>query len=171
VRYYSPTVVRTLVVLSGNRCAYAGCAELLSASEWKQVNAEIAHIRGERPGSPRYDRAMSEDERTGLANLLLLCPNHHTVIDSLLPDDHPVEKLVEMKREHEEQSDTSQPWAPEEELTRFALLLMDRSGAIMIDWLTEDDAVEVTELKTLDESTTSHRAKKKGPVPRARHRP
>jgi hypothetical protein len=26
---------------------------------------------------------------------------------------------------------------------------MDRSGAVMIDWLSEDDAVEVSEVKTV----------------------
>ncbi len=170
MRYYNPTVVRTLVVLSGNRCAYAGCGEVLSASEWKQVNAEIAHIRGERPGAPRYDKAMSETERTGLANLVLLCPNHHTVIDSLLPEDHPIEKLEEMKREHEEQADASRPWAPEEDLQRFAVLLMERSGAIMIDWLSDDDAVEVSELRSEVEGPAP-RAKKAASVKRARHRP
>jgi len=170
VRYYNPTVVRTLVVLSGNRCAYAGCGEQLSAPGWKQVNAEIAHIHGERPGSPRYDKSMSENERTGLANLLLLCPNHHTAIDSLLPDDHTVERLQEMKREHEEQADTTQPWAPEEDLQRFAVLLMERSGAIMIDWL-DDDAVEISEVTSEEESPPAPKAKKSASIRRARHRP
>lgn len=162
MRYYNPTDIRSLVVLSCNRCAYTSCGEPLSAPEWKQVNAEMVHIRGMRPGAPRYDKNMSESERTGVLNLVLMCPNHHSVVNSLLPEDHPAEKLLEMKRVLEAQADISQPWAPEEELDRFGRFLMDRSGAVMIDWLSEDDAVEVSEVRTAKtaKETRSPRAKK-----------
>ena len=91
----------------------------------------------------------------------------HTLLD--LARKYP-EKLEEMKREHEEQADASTPWAPEEDLQRFAVLLMERSGAIMIDWLSDDDAVEVSELKSEEESPAPL-AKKAASVKRARHRP
>ncbi len=41
---------------------------------------------------------MSDDQRNSFDNLLLLCPNHHKLIDDLEPDRHTVEVLEEMKR-------------------------------------------------------------------------
>jgi hypothetical protein len=159
VRYYNPAVVRSLIVLSQNRCGYTGCAEVLSDPSWKQVNAEIAHISGERPGAPRYDQSMTEAERTGLSNLLVLCPNHHSLVDSLLPEEHPTEKLKEMKQVHEAGVDVSQPWARDGDLDRFAQLLMERAGSIMIDWLSGDDSIEVSEVKVVKQPRPSKPAK------------
>jgi hypothetical protein len=42
---------------------------------------EIAHIRGSKPSSARYDPDMSENQRDSLENLLLVCPTCHTRID------------------------------------------------------------------------------------------
>jgi hypothetical protein len=148
LRFYDPAVVRGLLVGSGNRCAYPGCDEILTDPGWKQLKAEIAHICGERPGSPRYDPKMTEADRTAISNLVLLCPNHHTVVDALLPQDHPVALLREMKERHEvasqvDGSGREEPWISDPELQRLAVLLMERSGAVMIDWLCEDDAIEI----------------------------
>lgn len=148
MRFYDPTVIRTLLVASANRCAYSGCEQPLTDPGWKQLNAEIAHICGERPGAPRYDPKMSEADRTALSNLVLLCPNHHTMVDELMPDAHPVQLLREMK-EHHEHLDPSgrpvagEPWVSDPELQRLAVLLMEASGAVMIDWLCDDDSVEI----------------------------
>ena len=67
------------------------------------LTGEVCHIKGQRPGSARYDRGQAAVERHAYANLILMCPTHHTVID----DDeeaYPVERLSKIKAAHEAQS-------------------------------------------------------------------
>jgi hypothetical protein len=68
------------------------------------VVGEVCHIKGEKVGSARHDDNQPEDERHGYENLVLMCRKHHRVIDSE-EESYPVEKLIVMKKEHEE-SDT-----------------------------------------------------------------
>jgi hypothetical protein len=120
----SITIVKALFAASPNVCAYTGCDEKLTDPAWKEANAEIAHICGERPGAPRFDPAMLVDERNFYDNLMLLCPKHHKLIDRLDPDRHTVEVLREMKAKSELHGSTSRAWATDSELVRFALLLL-----------------------------------------------
>jgi hypothetical protein len=116
------TAVKTLFALSCNVCAYPGCDERLTDPSWKEVRGDIAHIRGEKPKTVRYDASMTDEERHGFANLLLLCPNHHRLIDRLEPDAHTVDDLVSLKARHEEHCSGSSSWADDATLTRFARL-------------------------------------------------
>lgn len=125
----SITIVKALFAASPNVCAYRGCDEKLTDPAWKETNAEIAHICGERPGAPRFDPAMSADERNCYANLMLLCPKHHKLIDRLDPDSHTVEMLREMKEASELHGSTSRAWGTDSELGRFALLLLGSLAA------------------------------------------
>ncbi|TPG56550.1 hypothetical protein EAH76_03180 [Sphingomonas glacialis] len=43
--------------------------------------AEVAHIAAESEGGPRWDAKLSQEERRGFENLLLLCPTCHTLVD------------------------------------------------------------------------------------------
>jgi hypothetical protein len=45
------------------------------------VVGEICHIKGARPGAPRYDDQQAAADRHGYDNLSLLRSKHHTVID------------------------------------------------------------------------------------------
>jgi hypothetical protein len=65
------------------------------------VDTHIAHIRGAHSGSPRYDPSMTEDERRGFENLILLCKPHHDLVDKIRPDDYPVEVLLQWKADRE----------------------------------------------------------------------
>lgn len=87
---------------SGNRCAI--CRIILTQDE-KTVDAshtlgEQAHIVGEKEDSPRGKSPLTSDERDGYHNRILLCPNHHTEIDTLITD-WPIERLHLVKSEHE----------------------------------------------------------------------
>lgn len=67
------------------------------------LTGEVCHIKGVRPGSARHDANQPPAERHQYENLVLMCPTHHTVID----DDeksYTVDRLQQMKREHEEKS-------------------------------------------------------------------
>ena len=43
---------------------------------------EFAHISSAKPGGDRrYNAALTETERNSIDNIIVLCPNHHTIID------------------------------------------------------------------------------------------
>ena len=105
------TVVKTLFELSGNQCYYPGCEELMTREGRQQVNGDIAHICGEKPGAARYDEALGA-RVDDFENLMLLCPSHHRLVDHLEPDNYPVEQLRQMKAQHEEHGDKARQTAP-----------------------------------------------------------
>lgn len=66
---------------------------------------ERAHIAGwkKAAGSPRGDSALPVSERNEAKNLVLLCMPCHAIVDgSGTRADYPEERLLEIKREHEE---------------------------------------------------------------------
>lgn len=65
-----------------------------------KVTGQICHIRASSPKGPRYDPTQSASERHNFANLILLCPIHHDVIDSDA-EAYSVDRLLAMKRDHE----------------------------------------------------------------------
>lgn len=92
---------------AAGRCSFRGCTERLSVEETEGVApytlGEMAHIKGNKLGSNRYDTEQSDVERDSYENLILLCPTHHTLIDKAENEtEFPVELLHEMKQEHEE---------------------------------------------------------------------
>jgi hypothetical protein len=94
----SQSTIKRLFAHSGNRCAFPRCTAALI--EGHTIVGEICHIKGSKPGAPRYDAQQTPAERHGYDNLILLCSKHHTVID----DDevaYTVERLLKMKDEHE----------------------------------------------------------------------
>ncbi|WP_143337867.1 HNH endonuclease, partial [Cronobacter sakazakii] len=64
-------------------CSFRGCNEKLSVEESAGVApytlGEMAHIKGNKPGSNRYDIDQSSAERDSYENLILLSPTHHTL--------------------------------------------------------------------------------------------
>lgn len=60
---------------------------------------EIAHIEGENTGSKRYNSNQTNTQRNNPKNLILLCPNDHSLVDR---DDieYTVDKLNEIKTAH-----------------------------------------------------------------------
>lgn len=96
---------RRLWVAAGGRCEYRGCNRYLLEDEltgYALNLAEQAHVVGASDGtrSPRSDSSLSPVERAEEPNLMLLCGDHHKVIDRLVAE-HGVDGLLEMKREHE----------------------------------------------------------------------
>ena len=96
-----------LAMLSGDRCAMPECGRHLSSAD-NGVLGVAAHIAGERGGgargrpSPRFDPDMTSEERNSVGNLLYLCPECHTRIDSPHGErEYPVLRLLEIKASHE----------------------------------------------------------------------
>lgn len=69
------------------------------AGDTKELLGEIAHIEGENTGSKRYNLNQSDKDRNSPGNLILLCPNDHTLIDR---DDvtYTVEAIKGVKESH-----------------------------------------------------------------------
>lgn len=122
-RYYSDTVLKKLFALSRNRCAFPSCEELLSKPEWPKVLAKVCHICGLNAGSARHDRQMTDGERNDYPNLILLCPNHHELIDELEPERWSVDDLCDMKAAHESHRPGDHAWCPVEVAQQFVLKL------------------------------------------------
>jgi hypothetical protein len=92
-----------LWVAAGGRCEYCNQYLLADGFSGYELNlAEKAHIVGANngPGSPRGASEMPPAARAQPENLMLLCRDHHRVIDRLV-EEHTVQGLLKMKREHE----------------------------------------------------------------------
>jgi len=93
---------RLLALRSGGRCAM--CRRLLveerTSLDREVIIGEMAHIKGENPGSARYDPSMADAERNQYDNLIYLCVEHHTIIDGQ-GNTYSVEQLHRIKAEHE----------------------------------------------------------------------
>lgn len=130
-RAYGQADLKRLFALSHNVCAFPGCDQRIADTQWRSVQAEICHIYGLNPGSARHDPGLPQDDLNDFENLLLMCPNHHRVIDDLEPDAWPAERLLELKASHECQRTGDR--AIEAELVARALLSLIARDALQVD--------------------------------------
>jgi hypothetical protein len=86
---------------SGGYCQKPDCAEsLFKDIEEKSLNiAEVAHICAAAEKGPRSNSAMSAAARGSYENLILLCPNCHSIVDKA-PDKFPDAQLKSWKSNH-----------------------------------------------------------------------
>ena len=97
---------KTLFLLwgkSAGRCEFTGCNKMLSKDDLTQKeynNGQCAHIIADSPNGPRGNSETSMQISKDLSNLILLCPEHHKLIDDD-PKTYTVDKLLQMKEEHE----------------------------------------------------------------------
>ena len=90
---------------SAGRCQYEGCNKPLFLDSLTKAEfniAYIAHIIADKPNGPRGDAKLSVKLKDNVSNLMLMCDEHHRLIDREDAEGHPVERLREMKRKHEE---------------------------------------------------------------------
>jgi hypothetical protein len=100
----SPKTLKILWGRSGSRCAICKIAVVENSRTDGSpfVLGENAHIKGEKPGSARYDASMTDDQRNDCNNLVVLCPTDHSKIDKDENiKDYPVDGLQKIKTEHE----------------------------------------------------------------------
>lgn len=102
-RRYSEQTLKRLWGLSGNCCYMTDCREQLAYPDKNGVMGRIAHIRGWGADGPRPVEGLTDKELCAFENLVLLCPNHHTVVDEIDPDAWTIERLEILKRVHEDQ--------------------------------------------------------------------
>ena len=101
-RQYKPSTVRRLDTLSGNECAHPNCSKKLIAEDGISIVSKICHIAAASKEGPRFDKDMTDDERRGFDNLILLCDEHHVIIDNKANEEtYPTYLLKIWKSEHE----------------------------------------------------------------------
>ncbi|WP_209121170.1 hypothetical protein [Alkalihalobacillus sp. BA299] len=100
--------VKTRKMLWGkaaNRCAFSTCRRELVMDETEtddpSIIGEECHIVAREDDGPRGDADFPKEQRDLYGNLLLLCNIHHKVIDDQ-EKAYSVDKLKEIKKEHEE---------------------------------------------------------------------
>lgn len=89
---------------AAGRCQYEGCGKPLWRDDVTQAEfnrAYIAHIIADKPKGPRGHAVLSKKLRSELSNLMLLCDEHHRLIDKVDVTGHPVARLQAMKTNHE----------------------------------------------------------------------
>ena len=103
----SDITVRMLCSKAAGMCEFEGCDKRLfydgvTLSTFN--NSYVAHIVASSAKGPRGDKVLSHLLSDKLDNLMLMCADHHKLIDTPKtgPKDYPVERLKEMKRAHEE---------------------------------------------------------------------
>jgi len=104
---------RLLFQCSGNRCAFPGCLKTLTFEDaiTPVISiSEIAHIVAQREDGPRGTYHLPLDQRDNYENLILLCEEHHHIVDSNAAT-YPVEMLKRWKTQHEKriQQATNKP--------------------------------------------------------------
>ena len=103
-RYYSPTTLKVLFTLSRNQCAHPDCANNLIEPATEEsdalVIAHICHIYAISEDGPRGKSGLTKKELNSPENLILLCRNHHAVVDGQ-HETYPADMLKEWKQTHE----------------------------------------------------------------------
>ncbi|MEO3864554.1 HNH endonuclease [Rheinheimera fenheensis] len=93
------STIKALFARSGNECAFEGCSEPIVQNN-NCVIGEICHIEARKLGGPRYNPHSNDEERRSFENLIILCPNHHRIIDNN-EKQYTVINLKKMKNNHE----------------------------------------------------------------------
>ena len=100
-----PNVKNMLWLRAAGRCEFRGCNKRLWLDDLTKNpcnQANIAHIVSDSPEGPRGDVVRSPLLAGDIENLMLLCRDHHGLIDSMdYVLDYPEELLLRMKKDHE----------------------------------------------------------------------
>jgi len=100
-----PEKVRYLLwAKSAGRCEFDGCNKLLWQDGVTKIEmdfADVAHIIGDRPGGPRGNPVLSAEYCSDISNLMLMCMEHHRMIDRITKT-YSDDVLRQMKKVHEE---------------------------------------------------------------------
>lgn len=103
--------IKILYGRSANKCNICR----MELSNKKVQLGEMAHIIARNTGGARGD-ALNQNNNS-YENLILLCPNHHTEVDAR-PEYYTIEKLLEIKKAHENFVSSATGTSPSTQLRR-----------------------------------------------------
>lgn len=143
---------------AAGRCEYEGCNKSLwidGLTEAEFNTAYIAHIIADSPNGPRGNAVLSKQLKDDLSNLMLMCDEHHRLIDKADIEGHPVERLTEMKRIHEERMELLTSIQPNKKSKilmfganigqqNICLSRKNVAQAMIPDWYPEHTAIELS---------------------------
>jgi hypothetical protein len=101
-RNYKPSDIKRLFAFSGNQCAEPSCNKSMIAEDGKVVIGEVCHISAASKDGPRYRADIDDDKRRSFDNLILLCNEHHKMVDNednLI--NYPENLLLSWKKDHQ----------------------------------------------------------------------
>lgn len=90
---------------AAHRCSFADCRKFLEMDDGlvsePSLIGDVAHIVAEKIKGPRGDSTLSLEERHAYGNLILLCKDHHKLIDDN-PEEFTAHRLKQIKNSHEQ---------------------------------------------------------------------
>ena len=81
-RGYIPADIKRLFAFSGNQCSAPDCTRPMIAEDGITVVGKICHIEAASEKGPRFNEEMDDEQRRDYDNLILLCDEHHSIIDN-----------------------------------------------------------------------------------------
>lgn len=84
-------------------CMYQGCGHFVGDTSLTTLSARhgyLAHIIGSAPDGPRGSLASSYQNSDDPENVMLMCDEHHRLIDRIDPDAHDIPTLQRMRAKH-----------------------------------------------------------------------
>ena len=102
---FSKDTIRKAAGRVGYRCSFPGCPNAtigasMENTQKTSITGVAAHICAAAEGGPRYDKSMTETERSGIENCIWLCQTHSKLIDTDVKT-YPVEVLRQWKADAE----------------------------------------------------------------------
>lgn len=101
----SNLTIHMLCARAAGRCQFIGCNKYLFKDEITLNdfnNTNVAHIVASSPDGPRGDPIRSHELSNKIENLMLMCFDHHKLIDSM-PQKFTEESLLAMKAQQEQE--------------------------------------------------------------------
>ena len=94
----SRRVLKSIYASHGGLCAFPDCPYPASMEDGTPL-LEIAHIYAASPAGPRSNPALSRAQVDDESNLILLCPAHHAMIDTMAYE-YPTARVIEIRNNH-----------------------------------------------------------------------
>lgn len=128
--------VMQLIARAGGRCEFWGCNKFVMEEELtlhKVRTGHVAHIVAASPDGPRGDDSMPLKDRNNLSNLMLLCTDHHAVVDDKqLETEYPKNRLQTYKSDHEDLIKRLTDYRPEGKATVVRLRAVIRGNQVSV---------------------------------------
>ncbi|WP_046755679.1 NACHT domain-containing protein [Kordia jejudonensis] len=100
-RAYLVSDIKKLFSLTGNQCSAPNCTRSVVGEDGNTLVGKICHIEAASPNGPRYRLEMTNEQRRAYDNLILLCDEHHSIIDNKRNEGKfPVALLKQWREEH-----------------------------------------------------------------------
>ena len=112
-----------------NQCAFPGCRQELVQEGGNSgiVVGQEVHIVARSPGGPRGHEPKPERGVDSYENILVLCPTHHTIVDSA-PEIYTKQAMIDMKHAHETRLRLEQG-VPQSWLVGESMVVLDLYGS------------------------------------------